>query len=82
MAIDCDNRFIYPLLSDFREIDSIESLIESNSDLLCYGYMPGGKVPDNEAVLINMLINNDYLIEFVITERKDFFYIISKPIPK
>lgn len=82
MAIDCDNKFIYPLLSDFREIDSIESLLESNPDLLCYGYMPGGKVPDGESILINMLIKNDYSVEFVVTKRKDFFYLITKPNPK
>lgn len=72
-------KFIYPLLSDFEKIDSVEKLMESDSDFLFHEHMPNGKVSDGEYRLINLLIKSNYSAKFVITNKKEFFYIIKKP---
>jgi len=78
MSEDTKEEVIWPPLFDLRKIDSVESLIESDYGLLCYGYMQNAQLTKKESRLIQILKGADFDVEFVFTDKKETFFVIKK----
>ena len=65
-------------ITNIIDIISINELLENDSDVICFSYIPESGLTKKENELIEDLRQEDFKIDFVLTLDKEKFYIIRK----
>lgn len=65
-------------ITNIVDIISINELLENDSDVVCFSYVPESGLTKKEDELIEELRQEDFKVDFVLTLNNEKFYVIRK----
>lgn len=65
-------------IAELIDIISINDLLEKDRDIICFSYIPESGLTDSEEKLMQLLSEEGFKIDFVLTVDKEIFYVIRK----